>query len=154
MNRFLEGVDRASMLKWTAIYLVVYAVLNACGGLVFGVLGGLAAGVGALGAATSGFDSSGEAAAATSALTAIGGLSVVLALLYVISVPFFAVAAFGLWRRKAWGRMAAVIALGFSILISLVSFSSGFTNIIWIVVSAAGIYFYLTDEGLKHELSG
>ncbi len=27
MNRFLEGVDRASMVKWTAVYLAVYAVL-------------------------------------------------------------------------------------------------------------------------------
>lgn len=153
MNRFLEGVDRASMVKWTAVYLAVYAVLNVCGGLVFGVLGGLAAGVGAFGAATSSMDGSGELANASTALTALGGLSALLGALYIFSVPFFAIAAYGLWKRKSWARMATVIVLGVSILFSLVTLNSGFTNLIWILVSGAGIYFYLTDEGLKRELS-
>ncbi len=108
MQQFIEGLDRARIIKWTAIYMVIYAIVNACGGIVLGIAGGLAAGVGAMTAA------SGVASGAdTTQLVAIGGLSAGLAILYLISVPVFAVAAFGLWRRTSWARMGAVIALGF-----------------------------------------
>ncbi len=101
MDQFLSGVSRASIIRWTAIYLIIYAVVNACGGLVLGIAGGLAAGVGAMTAASGINDA--EVTAATTQLAGIGGLSIVLALFYIISVPIFAVAAFGLWRRKVVG---------------------------------------------------
>ena len=47
-NQFLSGLDRAQLIRWTAIYLLVYAVVNACGGLLLGVASGLAAGFGAV----------------------------------------------------------------------------------------------------------
>ena len=49
--------------------------------------------------------------------------------LLVILAVAVGVAAFGLFRRKAWARNAAVVALGFTVLISLISLSNGFTNI-------------------------
>lgn len=151
MDQFLSGVSRASIIRWTAIYLVIDVVVNACGGLVLGIAGGLAAGVGAVTAA-SGINNA-EVTAATNQLAGIGGLSIVLALFYIVSVPIFAVAAFGLWRRKSWARMGAVIALGFSILLSLLTLNNGLGGIVWILISGFGIYLFWTDEGIKQELS-
>ncbi len=151
MEQFLSGVSRASIIRWTAIYLVIDVVVNACGGLVFGIAGAVAAGASAMTAA-SGIDNP-DVAAATTQLAGIGGLSIVLALLYIISVPIFAVAAFGLWRRKSWARMGAVIALGFSILLSALSLNNGLGGIIWILISGFGVYLFWTDAGIKQELS-
>ena len=145
LNEWLSGVDRSSIIRWTAIYLVVYAVVNACGGLVLGLVGGLAAGASVIVSQSSGTD------AAT--VATVGGLSIFLAILYLISVPIFAVAAFGLFRRKTWARMAAVIALGVSVLLSVVNLGNGIGGIIWILISALGIYLFWSDEGIKQELS-
>jgi hypothetical protein len=153
MEQWLSGVDRASLIKWTAIYLVVYAVINACGGILLGIAGGLAAGVGVIAGTTSELSGS-EAAGASAALMGIGGLSVVLGLFYLISVPVFAVAAFGLFRRTSWARIGAIIALGVSILLSLLTLSNGAFGFVWILISAFGIYLYWTDAGLKRELGG
>lgn len=152
MQQFLEGMDRARIIRWTAIYMVIYAIVNACGGLVLGIAGGLAAGVGALSAATTAGVSS-DAAQASSQLVAVGGLSAGLAILFLISVPVFAVAAFGLWRRKAWARMGTVVALGFSIVLSVLTLNNGIGGIVWILISAFGIYLFWSDEGIKQELS-
>lgn len=151
MNEWLSRVDRAQIIRATAIYLIIYAVVNACGGLVFGLVGGLAAGVGVVTNA-SGLSGS-EGAAVASSLATIGGLSILLGLLYLVSVPVFAVAAWGLYRRKAWARMGAVIALGFSILLSVVTLNNGIGGIIWILISGFGIYLFWSDEGIKRELS-
>ncbi len=151
MDQFLSGVSRASIVRWTAIYLVIDMVVNACGGLVLGIAGGLAAGASAITAA-SGVNNA-DVAAASSQLAGIGGLSIALALFYIISVPIFAVAAFGLWRRKSWARMGAVVALGFSILLSVLTLNNGIGGIIWILISGFGVYLFWTDEGIKQELS-
>ena len=143
MEQFLSGVSRASIIRWTAIYLMIDAVVNACGGLVLGIAGGLAAGVGAMTAASGINDA--EVTAATTQLAGIGGLSIVLALFYIISVPIFAVAAFGLWRRKSWARIGAVVALGFSILLSVLTLNNGIGGIIWILISGFGVYLFWTD---------
>jgi len=152
MKEFLDGLDRERIVRWTAIYLVIYVVVNACLGLVLGVVGALAAGVGAMSAATIGSAST-DAAAASTSLTTIGSFSVVLAIFYILSVPICGVAAFGLFRRKAWARNAAVVALAFTVLISLISLSNGFTNILWAVVSLFGIYLFWSDPGIKQVLS-
>lgn len=150
MNEWLSGVDRAQIIRWTAIYLLAYAVINICGGIAFGILGGLTAGVSVL---TNASGLGGEAAEASSALGALGGLSILLGLLYLVSVPVFAVAAYGLFRRKAWARMGAVIALGFSILLSILTLNNGIGGIIWILISGFGIYLFWSDEGIRRELS-
>jgi hypothetical protein len=150
MNQFLSGVDRAQIVRWTAIYLLIYAIINACGGLLLGIAGGLAAGAGAItGATLPGTD----AGAASTQLVGIGVFGVILAILWLISVPVFAVAAFGLFRRKSWARMGAVIALGFSILLSVLNLGNGITGIIWIIISAFAIYLFWSDEGIKQVLS-
>ncbi len=119
MNEFLSSLNRERIVRWTAIYLVIYVIINLCAGLVFGVVGGLSAAAGALTAASVG-GTSADAAAASTSLIGIGGLSVIMGILYLISVPICGVAAFGLFQRKTWARNAAVVALGYTTLISLV----------------------------------
>ena len=146
MSEFLSGLDRKQIIRWTAVYLVIYAVIGACGGLVLGIVGALSVGVGALTNATVGTQEG-------TAAVAIGGLSIIMALLYIIAIPLCAVGAFGLFRRKTWARNAAVIALGFTVLISLVGLTQSFGNILWAIISAFGIYLFWSDEGIKQELS-
>jgi len=151
-NQFLSGLDRARIVRWTAIYLAIYVVINSCAGLVFGLVGALSATAGALTAA-SGVTATTDGAAASSSLVAIGGLSIILGILYLISVPVCGVAAFGLFRRKAWARTATVVALGFTILISLVGLSNSFGNILWAIISAFFLYLFWSDAGIKQVLS-
>ena len=152
LNEFLSRLDRKQIIRWTAIYLVIYAVLGACAGLAFGILGALSAGVGALSAATIGTQSQ-EGVAASTTLAAAGGLSIILALFYIIAVPLCAVAAFGLFRHKTWSRNAAVIALGFTVLASVFNLGNGIGNVLWILISGFGIYLFWSDAGIKQELS-
>ncbi|HVU11687.1 MAG TPA: hypothetical protein VHD90_10425 [Phototrophicaceae bacterium] len=152
MTEFLAGLDRERIVRWTAIYLVIYVVVNLCAGLAFGIIGGLSAATGALTAASVGGVSS-DASAASSSLIGIGGLAVIMGLLYLISVPICGVAAFGLFRRKAWARNAAVVALGYTTLISLVGLTQSFSNIIWVAISLFGVYLFWSDAGIKQVLS-
>jgi hypothetical protein len=155
MNQMLSGVDRSQIIKATAIYLLVYAVLNSCGG-VLALFGALTAGaIGAGGLAASGAAGTPEGAAAAAGLAGMGVLLLILGILALISVPVFAAAAFGLFQRKAWARNATVIALGLSVLMSLIGMGNGGigTNIIWLVISAFVLYLFLTDEGIKMELT-
>ena len=151
-NQFLSGLDRKQIVRWTAIYLVIYAVIGACGGLALGIVGGLAAGVGALSAATIGTQST-DAAAASTSLAAVGGLSIVMALLYLIAVPLCGIAAYGLFKHKAWSRNIAVIALGFDLVISLFSLGNGIQYLVSIVISGFFIYLFWSDAGVKQVLS-
>lgn len=151
MSQFLSGVDRAQLIRWTAFYLLAFAVVNVCGGIAFGILGGLSAGVSILTDA-SGLDSA-TTADASSALGTLGGMSIALAILYFVSVPVFAVSAYGLFRRTSWARIGAVVGLAASIVLSLLTLNSGLLNILWILISAFGIYLFWTDEGIKRELS-
>jgi hypothetical protein len=153
MEQRLSGVDRSSIIKLTAIYLLIWAILNACGGILLGIAGGLAAGAGVLVGTTDELSST-EAAAASSALMGMGGLIVVLGLLSLVAVPLCAAAAFGLWRRKAWARIATIVAFGFSILLSVLTLSSGAAGFVWILISAFGIYLFWTDAGIKQQLNG
>ena len=153
MNQFLSGVDRVSLIKATALYLIIYAVFNACGGVAFGILGGLAEVAGIAGA-PAGLSDTSDPAGASAVLTALGSLVGIVAVLYLFSVPVFAFTAWGLWQRKAWARIGTVIALGFSFVLSLLTLSTEAAGIVWMLVSAFGIYLYLTDEGIKRELTG
>lgn len=152
MNQFLSGVDRVSLIKGTALYLIIYAVFNACGGVALSILSGLAAGAGISGAA-SGLSDTTDATGAFVALTALGGLTALVAVLFLISVPVFAFTAWGLWNRKRWARIATVIALGFSFVLSLLTIATEVGSIVWLLISGVGIYLYLTDEGIRQVLS-
>lgn len=151
MNDFLSGVSRDTIVRMTAIYLLVYAVVNACGGIVFGLAGGLFAGVGAMTAA-SGIEDA-ELTAASTSLAALGGLTLGLGLLYLVSVPVFGIAAWGLFRRKAWARMGAIVALVLSIILSVLTLNNGLGGVIWILISGFAIYLFYSDAGIKQELS-
>jgi len=158
INDLLKNVDRASIVRGTAIYMLVYSLLNICGGVLFGIIGAMSAGIGVLGAAASteaGSQASQELAQASSALAVNGGLLVLLGIASVISFPFLLAAAVGLFQRKSWARMATVIALGFSVVLSLLMIgSSGFlSSLFWILLSGFGAYFFMTDEGIKAVLS-
>ncbi len=150
-NQFLSRLNRSQIIRWTAIYLLIDAIINGCGGLLLALAGGLAAGVGAI-TAESGLTGT-EGAAAASQLTGIGATAIILAVLWLISVPIFAVASFGLFRRKSWARMAAVIALAISAVLSLLSLGNSGLNIIGLVISVFGVYLFWTDAGIKQELS-
>lgn len=152
MNQFLNGVDRISLVKGTALYLIIYAVFNACGGIALSILGGLAAGAGISGAA-SGLSDTTDSTGAFVALTALGGLTAFVAVLFLISVPVFGFTAWGLWNRRRWSRILTVIALGFSFVLSLLTLVTEVGSIVWLIISGFGIYFYLTDEGIRQVLT-
>lgn len=156
INDMLKGVDRKTIIQGTAIYMLVYAVLNVCGGVLFGIIGAMSAGIGVLGAATStqvGSDASRELAQASAAAAMSGGLLLVLGLVSLVSFPFLLASAIGLFQRKRWARQATVIALILSIVLSLLMIGSSFiSSLIWIILSAFGVYFFQTDEEIKAQL--
>lgn len=152
INDLLKNVDRPQIIKGTAIYLLVYGLLNVCGGIVFSLLGAFSATMGAVSSGAfndSNLEGSRELADASSALAVSGGMLVVLGILSLISMPFLLGAAFGLFQRKSWARMATVIALIISIVLSLFTLGNGITSIFWIIASGFGVYFFLTDEEIK-----
>ena len=160
MNEILRGIDRSGLVKAVAVYLVIYGILNVCAGLALTFAGGMAGIFGASSAAVlqqSGVgtvEGGGEAVAAATAAAAFGGFALIWGILALVSVPLFLVVAYGLFQRKAWARMGAVIALGATIVLSLLSFGSGgLGNLLWIVVSGFVLYMFLTDEGIRLELS-
>jgi cytochrome c oxidase subunit IV len=160
MNEILRGIDRTGLVKAVAIYLLIYGVLNVCAGLALTFAGGMAGLMGASGAAMlsqsgiSSLEGGSEAIAAVSTATTFGGLAFVWGLLALVSVPLFLVVAFGLFQRKRWARTGAIIALGATILLSLLGFDTGgIMNLLWIVVSGYVLYLFLTDEGIRMVLS-
>jgi len=156
MNEILRGIDRSGLVKGVAVYLVIYAILNVCGGLALTITGVLGVGGAAVlqQSGVTALEGGSEAAAAATAAATFGGLAVVWGILALISVPLFLIVAYGLFQRKTWARMGAVVALGATILLSLLNFGSGgIGNLLWIVVSGFVLYMFLTDEGIRQELS-
>lgn len=160
MNALIAQIDRRSLVKATAVYLLIYAVLNVCAGLAMTVLGGLTGVLGAASAgmfeqsAAMGIEGSEEALAAMSEATTFGGLAIVWGILALLSVPLLLVVAYGLFQRRAWARMGAVVALGVTILLSVINFGSiGVSSLLWIIVSGFVLYLFMTDEGVRRELS-
>jgi hypothetical protein len=79
-----------------------------------------------------------------------------LVLLPLLVAPVLIIAAVGLFRRKAWARIGAVIGLLVIValvIVSAIGRSIGLFDIVWIAFSAFMIFFFLTDEGVKLELS-
>lgn len=76
------------------------------------------------------------------------------AFLVVLFAPIWIAGAWGLFKRKAWARIAAVIGLvliALQILLSLPSI--GVIDILWLAFTAFMIFLFLTDEGIRLELS-
>jgi hypothetical protein len=74
----------------------------------------------------------------------------------VLAAPILIIAAIGLFRRKAWARIGAVIGLLLIlalVLVAAIGRSIGVFDIIWIAFSAFMIFFFLTDAGVRLELS-
>jgi hypothetical protein len=157
INQMMAGVDRQSLVKAVAIGLVIYAVLNGCLGLLSGLGGGLMAMVGAgttvVGSQTTGVDSlDAQLREAQTAAVGATGFLLVISVLYLISVPLFAVTAYGLFQRKSWSRRLAIVSLGLIVLLSIISFH-GILDLLWLVVAAFILYMFITDEGIKQVLS-
>jgi hypothetical protein len=154
---FMKNVNRASLIRAVALYLVLYALLNACIGTLAVVGGGLASIFGATtgvmmenGASTldSGLDTS-----ASAALTVLGGAVALYGVLSLISIPVLVIAAYGLYRHTSWARIAAIVALVYTIVLSVLTVSGGLVNVLWIVISGFVLYLFLTDQGIKDELA-
>ncbi|MEP7290911.1 MAG: hypothetical protein ABI835_03965 [Chloroflexota bacterium] len=154
MNKILRDVDRVSIIKATAVYLLVYAVLNTCGGVGLALLGRFAENFD-LASARPDTISAADLAALSRTWESLGDFSLVIGVFYLISVPVFAAVAWGLWKRKRWTRVGAMIALGFTFVLSLIMLVIGVSveTLLWILISGFGIYLYWTDEGIKRALS-
>ncbi|MBZ0281630.1 MAG: hypothetical protein K8L97_12895 [Anaerolineae bacterium] len=159
MNDILKGVDRNAIIKGLALYLLIYALVNVCGGILFTFVGALSGAATALGSvaissgAAAGVEGTQEGAQAIGELAGVTAGVLVLGCISLLSVPLFAVAAWGLYNYKKWSRMATVIALIVSIVLSLLSLSNGIGGILWIAISAFGIYLFWTDAEIQALLS-
>lgn len=146
---FLNNVNRAQLIRYVAIYMLVAGIIGICGGIALasvGVLGGVSGAV----VSTSGTT---EAAQAGTALAAASGLAIVYGILSIISGPILIIVALGLFRRMSWARMGVVIACAFNVVSSLIGIvaGNGIGQIIWVIVSGFLAYFFYTDPGIKQE---
>jgi hypothetical protein len=159
-SNLLPGVDRNTIIKVVAIWLVISGVLGLCGGLALlgvGALGGIAG----LGSATVGQSGaagteSGELAAAGAALAAASGFAAVLGILFLILAPVSLVVAWALFNRRQWARMGVVVLMGISAIVSLLSILSGGGlggNLIPLIIDGFVAYFFYTDAGIQQALS-
>jgi hypothetical protein len=147
---FLNNVNRAQLIRYVAIYMLVAGVLSLCAGVALagvGVLGGVS---GALVATSTG---TADGQQAGTALAAASGLAVIYGILSIISGPILIIVAIGLFRRMSWSRMGVVIACAFNAISALLGIvtGSGIGQIIWVIVSGFLAYFFYTDPGIKQE---
>lgn len=146
---FLNNVNRAQLIRYVAIYMLVAGVLSLCAGIALagiGVLGGVSGAV----VSTTGTT---DATQAGTALVAASGLAVIYGILSIISGPILIIVAIGLFRRMSWSRMGVVIACAFNAISALLGIvtGSGIGQIIWVIVSGFLAYFFYTDPGIKQE---
>lgn len=150
MNEFLKDVNRAQLIRYVAIYMLVGGVLTLCGGLALTVGGALG---GIVGVGTAGFLSGTEGQAAGAALAAASGLALVYGILSIITGPLMVVVGLGLMRRMAWARMGTVVVAGLSVISSLIGLltGGGIMNLVWIILSGFVAYLFYTDPDIKSE---
>jgi hypothetical protein len=160
-SNLLPGVDRSTIIKVVAIWLVISGVLGLCGGLALlgvGALGGLfGAGTAAVisESGATGTEAAG-AAAAGAALAVASGFAVVLGILFLILAPASLVVAWSLFNRRQWSRMGVVVLMGISAIVSLLSILTGGGlggNLIPLVIDTFVAYFFYTDPGIQQALS-
>ncbi|MEZ4670162.1 MAG: hypothetical protein R3E39_19830 [Anaerolineae bacterium] len=159
INDAMRGTPPAQLVKYVAIYMLISGIFSLCGGIglmTAGALGGLGGALGAVAINASGADAAtaNEINQATSQLAAVSGFAIIWGILSVIAAPILLVAAFGLFQRAKWARMAAVIAFSINAIASLLgilSGSSGIFSLVWVLISAYLAYFFYTDSGIKGE---
>lgn len=153
MSEFLRDVDRAQLIRYVGIYMLIAGVLTLCGGLALTVAGGLG---GLVGAGTFGFLSGtagSEGAAAATGLMAASGLALIYGILSIVTGPLMVVVGYGLLKRLSWARMGTVIIAGLSVISSLIGLitGGGIINLVWVVASGFIAYLFYTDPGIKSE---
>lgn len=162
VNERMRTFDRAQLVRYVAIYMLVAGIFSVCGGIAL-FAGGALAGFGSIfgsAALQSAAENSGanqqdlnEAARALSEAGAFSGIAIIWGILSLIAAPLLILAAIGLFQRLAWGRNAAVIAFlvnAFTSLIGLLT-GGGIFNLVWVLVSAYLAYFFYRDPDLKAE---
>jgi hypothetical protein len=153
-SQMLPGINRSTIIQIVAIYLVVAAIFNLCGGAL-AITGGTFAGLaGVASVAGVPFDESGELAGAAAGLGALGGLLIVLGIIGLILAPVMLVGAVGLFQRRRWSRMLTVVIAGISAVTSLLAllFGAGIGQVIWLALGAFVAYFFYTDAEIQREL--
>lgn len=156
-NEFLRTLDRAQLIRYVSIYMLVVGIVAFCGGAL-AFIGGAFAGVGgALGAVALSESQSvdaQEAAQAAGAVVAASGFLLVYGVLNVISGPAMIAVGLGLRARAPWSRMGVVIVVGLHVLVSLIGLflgGGGILSLVWLVGDAFIVYMFYTDAGVKAE---
>lgn len=150
----LPNVSRSTIVQAAAIYLLIAAFFNLCGGIL-GLMGGAFAGfAGAVSVGTAPLDGTGELAQAGAELAAAGGMLLFIGIVGIIMAPVMLAAAVGLFQRRRWARMLTVAIAAVSAVVSLLSLLFGFSlfDILWIALGAFVAYFFYTDPGIQMEL--
>jgi hypothetical protein len=164
INEAVQGINRAQMVRYVAIYMLIAGVFSLCGGAALmgvGALGGLGGAVGAIGidaASETGGVTQEDVSEANQALSGLAGASafaIVMGLLSIVAAPLLLVGALGLFQRKHWGRTLAMLAFAVNAIASLLGMFTGgaLLNLVWVLVSAYLVYFFYRDEALKREFS-
>ena len=159
-SNLLPGVDRTTIVKVVAIWLVISGILGLCFALPLlgvGVLGGFAG----LGSATVGQSGgagaqSGELAAAGAALAAASGFALILGIVSLVLAPASLVVAWALFNRRQWARMGVVVLMGISAVINLLFILTGgglIGNLIPLIIDAFVAYLFYTDTEIQQILS-
>lgn len=161
VNDAIANLDRAQLVRWVAIYMLVAGIFSLCGGLAIMGVGTLAGFGGLLGgvAMQTASETTGltqqeidEANRAISELGTVSGFAVFWGLLSAIAGPVLLVGALGLFQRANWGRMLAAVAFLINAVVSLLgilSGGSGLISILWVLVSGYLAYLFYRDEGIK-----
>lgn len=159
VNEAMRSTPPAQLVRYVAIYMLIAGVFSLCGGIgliTAGALGGLGGALGSAALDAAGADSAtvNEVNQAASQLAAVSGFAAIWGILSIIAAPILLVAAFGLFQRAKWARMAAVIAFAVNAIASLLGIlvgGSSIFSIIWVLVSAYLAYFFYTDAGIRRE---
>jgi len=152
VNDAMRNVAPAQLIRYVAIYMLISGIINLCGSVALitaGALGGAAtAFTGAAGAAATT-----EGQQAVAALGAASGLAFISGILYFIAAPALIIVAIGLFSRKGWSRMGAVIVLLASAILSIIGLigGGGILNLVWILAGLYVAYFFYSDLGVKRE---
>lgn len=151
MQEFINGIDRKQFIRYVAIYFLIVGVITLCGGAAAAGLGSFASVIGSV--APSEITSDPQAAAALNAMGAVSGLLTLLGIVNLILGPMMIITAWGLFNRKSWARMGAVVVAFISLVSSLLGLinGGGILNLVWVLVGAFVLYMFYTDERLKAE---
>src|SRR5262249_38219849 len=142
----LSSIDRASIIRWSAIFMIIAGALLLIGGgflLVFALLPRVMTSPSASGTQSS------------ITLSAANPLAVVIeALVLVIEGGALIFVSRRVTKHHPTARMATVIVTGISALIGLIAFvgGAGTWGGLMLLLSVAVCYFFYADPGIKEQL--